>query len=78
MNKLKYYQPMLLAFTPIDAGDDEDDGGRTGQSGQNPFPCTFEQWLDLFAEDLNGNNEFDQNDYETWMNNHGWGERIEP
>ena len=74
MSKRKYQIPVLLSggFTPIDPGDGEDTGDGTGMGGQEPFPCTYDDWLNAFASDVNGDDEINEDDYMAWMEEHGW------
>lgn len=65
MAKKKVFSPFVFLL------DIEDDptviGGGTGQSTTDPFPCTFETWLSLFAADENGDTLMNEADYEIWF-----------
>ena len=41
-------------------------GGETGQSGYKPYACNYSDWLNLFAQDYNGNG-YDNDDYIHWF-----------
>lgn len=53
---------MPRVFAIGDIGDDTDISNVSGQSGFEPYPCTFQEWLKLFAEE--GYETYD--DYVDW------------
>ena len=51
------------------------------QTGIDPFPCDFGDWLSMFADgtDLSGDDVPDEyEDYVIWMQSYGWNEYIDP
>ena len=77
MVERKFFEPpVLFAFEPEMPGDDDDQGLGTGQGGQNPFPCTYQEWLKLFKVDLNEDGIFSEADYDLWMTKNGWADKI--
>ena len=43
--------------------------GGTGQSTTDPFACDFNDWLNLFAVDLDNDGDTDRDDYRQWFIN---------
>ncbi len=42
-------------------------GGGTGQSTTDPYACDYNDWQNLFASDVNGDNEINEADYKLWF-----------
>ena len=47
-------------------------GGGTGQSTTDPYPCSFQDWLTMYAQDLDDDDEFTMNDYMLWWESMGF------
>jgi hypothetical protein len=47
-------------------GDDIVIGGGSGQSTTDPYPCSYKDWLTLFADDYDLDDDVDFDDYRTW------------
>ena len=83
MAKRKFMTPLLLSggLTPGSDPENPITGDGSVQTGIDPFPCDFEDWISLFADgtDLSGDDVPDEyEDYVIWMRNHGWGAYIDP
>ena len=44
-------------------------GGATGQSATDEYACSFTDWMNLFARDVNKDGVTDFEDYRTWFQN---------
>lgn len=44
-------------------------GGGTGQSTTDPYACSFNDWMNLFASDVNGDGQTNEDDYRVWFQN---------
>lgn len=84
MAKRKFMTPVLLSggLTPGSDSEEPIIGDGSAQTGIDPFPCDFEDWLSLFANgtDLDGDGEEDaEGDWKFWMEQNGfdWTEFIE-
>ena len=55
-------------------GDDDDTGLGSGQTTTDPFEVDFNDWMDLFAKDLNNDEEVDEYDYYLWWVQQGFSE----
>ena len=78
MAKKNIFAPGIL-FTIPDPQPTTVVGGGTGQSTTDPYACDFADWMNLFASDLNNDNNIDEADYKIWFqnmfaNNHAEGE----
>ena len=69
MSRKPFAAPFIgRGMTPTD---DVVIGGGSGQSGEKPYPCSFDDWLTAFADD----NPFAElDDYRTWWKENGFSE----
>lgn len=81
MSKRRFISPVLLTGGLIP--DDESDiiGGGSSQTGQEPFACSYDDWLMMFADDFDDNDNGEPDDIEEWkdwMEKHGfdWQEYV--
>lgn len=44
-------------------------GGATGQSTTEEYACSFTDWMNLFARDVNGDGATNFDDYKQWFQN---------
>ncbi len=42
-------------------------GGGTGQSTTDEYACDFNDWMTLFASDVNGDGQTNEDDYKAWF-----------
>ncbi len=56
---------MLSGLDP-DPNDPTIIGGGTGGNTTNPYPCTFDEWLNDFGEDYNFDGSINLTDYGIW------------
>lgn len=70
----KIFENPNVRFGIVPGGDDEDIGAGTGQSGILPYACSFEDWEIMFFEDLDGDDDYDFDDYRIWWKNSGFTE----
>lgn len=66
MSKKLFKSPFILGLSIDDEGDDTVIGGGTGQSSTDIWACSFEDWMTMYGEDLNGDGYTDFNDYRKW------------
>ena len=70
MSKRDYRKPFLMSG-PIQPGDDgELTGPGSGQSGFEPYACTFDEWLVMFADswiDADPSHRATHDDYLEWL-----------
>ena len=67
----KNFNPFVLLMMP-EPTSDVVTGGGTGQSTTDPYACDFDDWMNLFASDVNGDGQTDFDDYRQWfINNFG-------
>lgn len=57
-------------------------GGGTAESTTDPFPCTYDEWWDMFGSDNNGDSQIDEKDFARWWSENNftqadW-ERLNP
>ncbi len=82
MARKKFSAPFIL-FND-DPGDDIVIGGGTGQSTTDTFVCSYDEWLKLFADNYDMDDEeiIDFNDYGQWWADNGFSvedwERFNP
>ena len=65
MAKKNIFAPGIL-FTIPDPSPTTVVGGGTGQSTTDPYACDFNDWMNLFAQDYNGDG-IDFEDYRKWF-----------
>ena len=66
MNKRKFIAPYIVLSGISSGGDDNVIGGGTGQGSSNPFPMSYNDWLNNnWATDYNGDGA-DFQDFITW------------
>ena len=64
----KKFNPFVLLMMP-EPTSDVVTGGGTGQSTTDPYACSFDDWMNLFATELDGVEGIDFNDYKIWFQN---------
>ena len=47
-------------------------GGGTGQSTTDTYACSYNDWLVMFADDLDDDDEYTMNDYMLWWDAQGF------
>lgn len=72
MAKKTFGIPLVLGLI-TEAPDVTETGAHTGQSGSDPFPCSFEEWQTLFAVDNDLDGDIDFDDYGIWWYEEGLG-----
>ena len=77
MSKSRFVTPVFLAGGLQPEDESEIIGGGSAQTGQEPWPVSFEEWQWMYGED--DANDFNNNgilgewdDYVIWMQKHGW------
>jgi len=75
MSKL-WTNPKLVHLGLEPGGDDVVTGEGTGQSGDEIWACSFEDWLIMFSDDYDGNTEIDFDDYRKWWKDNEFGEDL--
>jgi hypothetical protein len=68
MAKKNIFAPGIL-FTIPDPQPTTVIGGGTGQSTTDPYACDFNDWMNLFASDVNGDGQTNFADYKIWFQN---------
>ncbi len=66
MAKKYGFDPFILLMMPTPEPTTVTGGG-TGQSTTDPYACDYNDWLNLFASDVNGDNEINEADYKLWF-----------
>ena len=66
MAKKYGFIPFVLLMMPDPSPTAVVIGGGTGQSTTDPYACDYNDWLNLFAVDYNGNG-YDNDDYIHWF-----------
>ena len=73
--KKSYISPLIRGpLRILDAGDDEEIGVGTGQSG-DARPVSYADWLTLYQTDVNEDGVIDEDDWIAWMTSNrfnGW------
>ena len=69
----------FLPFVSLDGGINIDDpdpeiGPGSGDSTDDPFACSYEDWLSMFEGDYDGDGDTDFDDYRRWWTDHGFTE----
>ena len=64
----KNFDPFVLLLMP-DPEPTTVTGGGTGQSTTDPYACDFNDWMTMFASDLNNDGNMDETDYKIWFQN---------
>ena len=62
----KVFDPFVLLLMP-DPEPTTVTGGGTGQSTTDPYACDFNDWMTMFASDVNGDETIDETDYQLWF-----------
>ena len=80
MAKNKLFAPGILLTMPTPQPTSVT-GGETGQSGYQPFACSFNDWMNLFAADKDNDGDTDFDDYRAWFqdmfaDDHDEGEEV--
>jgi hypothetical protein len=68
MAKKNIFAPGIL-FTIPDPQPTTVVGGGTGQSTTDPYACSFGDWMNLFASDVNEDGQTNFADYKIWFQN---------
>ena len=66
MAKKSGFNPFILMMIPTPEPTTVIGGG-TGQSTTDPYACDFNEWMSLFASDIDGDNDTDFDDYRLWF-----------
>ena len=64
----KNFNPFVLLMIP-EPSPTTVVGGGTGQSTTDPYACSFADWQNLFASDVNGDGQTNFDDYRQWFIN---------
>ena len=64
----KNFDPFVLLLMP-DPEPTTVTGGGTGQSTTDPYACGYDDWVTMFASDLNNDGNMDETDYKIWFQN---------
>ena len=62
----KNFNPFVLLMIP-EPSPTTVVGGGTGQSTTDPYACDYNDWLNLFASDVNGDGDITEADYKLWF-----------
>lgn len=78
MNKRQFIAPYILLTGGLnDGGEGNVIGGGTGQGGVNPFPMSYEDWVNSgfqYGYDFDGDNEYSLEEFASWWEDNGFTE----
>lgn len=77
MAKRRFVTPVILSggLIPDSGSSGTIIGHGSAQTGIDPYPCDYEEWLTMFAGDYDGNEDGEPDTYEDWqywMNSNGF------
>lgn len=73
MDKKKFFIPFVVLDGGLNPGGDaSEDAGGSGDTGFEPFPCSFADWQKSFAEDYDLDDDIDFDDYGQWWADNGF------
>ena len=62
----KYFMAPKVLLTAGWGGDGSDTGGGSGGTSDDTTYCTFEEWLEMYPDDYDLDDDIDFDDYSTW------------
>lgn len=69
MTKRKFVRPVILSggLIPDSGSSGTIIGHGSAQTGIDPYPCDFEEWLTMFAGGYDGDGNGDPDTYDDWL-----------
>lgn len=68
----------ILPFVILEGwgGDGSDTGGGSGGTSPDITGCTYNEWLEMYADDYDLDDDTDFDDYKTWWFENGLSEEL--